>query len=138
MKKMDQATETFERIASLLNAKHGSERGQRQFSIEGSSDSSVVAVTVLLKNAVESFYYPVEGKIDLIDFSGDALEAALFLLDYIALYFEEYFREDEGVYLPIDWTPHTCDEYQFFLRGQILNRKMESMADRLLAGAVLH
>lgn len=135
---MSQSQETFEKIASLLNAKHGAERGQRSFHISGAADNSVVTVTVLLKNNDESYFYPVEAKIDLTEFSGDAQEAALFLLDYIALYFEEYFRDDEGVYLPIDWTAHTCEEYQFFLRGQILNQKMEKMADQLLSGQTLH
>ena len=61
-------------------------------------------------------------------------DAVLFLLDYIDCYFEEFFKEDENVFLPIDWSEYSFDEVPFQLKGQILNLHVEDLADRILSG----
>ena len=62
-----------------------------------------------------------------------ANEAALFLIDYIDTYFEEFLlEEDEELYLPIDWAKHTYEAVEFEVKGQIKNEKLEDMADDLL------
>ena len=87
---------------------------------------------VLLKKEDESFYYPVETQINLAEEGLSQKEAALFLFDYIDYYFDEYFKEDERIYLNIDWKKIQFDSKSFQIKGQILNLKQEKAAENLL------
>ena len=42
---------------------------------------------------------------------------------------------EENLLLPIDWCKHEYDTVEFEMRGQVLNKKLEKMADEILAGA---
>jgi hypothetical protein len=119
-------------VVQLLNRKHANNLKGRRFegSVEG--DTLAVLVRITLRNASGSYYYPVEGRLDYSNQDMSAHDAALFLLDYLPLYFDEFFADDEGVFLPIDWANHECDEVKFQLKGQILNLEAERLADELL------
>lgn len=121
-------------LAQQLNKKFQVWRGERSFLIESFREFGAVLVHVTLRNADESFDYPVEARIDFAAEEMDAQEAALFLIDYIDLYFSEFFEEDEGLFIPIDWSPYEYEAIEFEMRGQIHNRVIERMADEILAG----
>lgn len=120
-------------LAEAMNTKYRLALVKRKFSIKVSHEGRAVYVSVLLSNEDESYYYPVEGRI-LHEEEGLApRKAALFLIDYIDMYFEEFLlEEDESIYIPIDWTDHQYEATDFQIRGQILNRKLEAMADEWL------
>ena len=129
--------EECEELASAMLSKYAAAVGDRQFSIEVSRKDRGVYVSVVLANQDESFYYPVEGRILAEVEEMTPRQAALVLIDYIDMYFEEFLMEEEdGLYLPIDWADHEWDAVNFQLRGQILNRKLERLADELLSGQV--
>ncbi len=132
--KLALAEEEAKKIATTMTKKYEAYLKDRQFYVETNHQDNIVGVKVLLRNTNESFYYPVEGRVDLV---GEELankrEAALFLIDFIDLYFTDYFDEDEALYLPIDWSGFEYDAVNFQLRGQILNLHVERMADALLA-----
>ena len=52
------------------------------------------------------------------------------------IYFDEYFKGEEDVYIPIDWTEYTFENLSFKMRGQVRNLKMESLADEILENPV--
>jgi hypothetical protein len=65
------------------------------------------------------------------------------LIDYIDSYFEEFFRENGEVLLPIDWAPFDWEGVPIQLKGQIFNLEVEKMADEWLEhggpkGQILH
>jgi hypothetical protein len=107
---------------------------QRSFETKVRKDARGIYATVTLRNASGSYFYPVEGRVAHLDHDLSERAAALFVLDYIEAYFAEYFREDGGVFLPIDWADYECDGIPLQLKGQILNLEVEKMADELLAG----
>jgi hypothetical protein len=61
-------------------------------------------------------------------------DAALFLVDYIDAYYEEYLRDGE-TFLPIDWAEYESEGVVFQLKGQVLNLEAEKLADEILAQA---
>ena len=121
-------------LIRIMHNKYGSFIGARSFDIKITScDASAFCVCVSLSNNDLSFYYPVHGKI-MFDTDPDLrLEAAFLLIDFIDIYFGEYFNSDEQVLIPIDWTEHKFEGYTLFVKGQIFNKKIENMTDEFLS-----
>lgn len=125
--------EDCQELAETMVKKYRIAMKDRTFSIRASVQGKGTYVTVLLANADQSYYYPVEGRLMHGAEEMEPTEAALFLIDYIDNYFEEYlYEEDEQIYLPIDWTDHEYEATNFQIRGQIVNKKLENMADEWL------
>ncbi len=124
------------KLVKIMNSRYSSMRGERFFKLETQLGLGSVSVTVTLQNDRESFYYPVEARISLQENDLEAERAALDLIDAIDAYFEEYFKEGERVLLPIDWTEYRFEGSSLQMRGQIIDREKEKMADDWLAGRV--
>lgn len=124
-------------IAKMMEKKYAAFLRGRFFSITAAYVASAkekpesVYVTVLLRNKDETFYYPVEARM-MLDGSLAKKEAALFLLDYIDVYFEEFLMGDEDTFIAIDWSDFEWEERKFQLKGQVLNNALEKEADNLL------
>src|SRR5436190_5743958 len=89
-------------LARLMTRKYATHVRDRTFSIIAKQEFDEVTAVVTLSNPKETFYYPVEALMNFVEQEMKPAEAALFLIDYIDLYFEEFFEEDEGLYIPID------------------------------------
>ena len=101
-------------LAQSMTAKYRIAMNQRAFSVKASEDQDKVEVHVLLKNEDDSFYYPVSARIVVDKDEMSNLEAAMFLIDYIDTYFEEFLLEqEESIYLPIDWAEHQYEGIDF-------------------------
>ena len=125
--------EELKELAEAMEKKYAIAMKGRTFHIKSVLDSTDVLVTVTLKNEDESMFYPVESKMDYKTETMSVKEAAIFLIDYIDTYFEEFLiEEEEDLYLPIDWKEHQYDAVNFSIRGQIRNLKLEKMADHIL------
>jgi len=122
-------------ISGMLEKKYGSWLGQRYFEVSVNMESASVFVTVTLRNADKSFFYPIEGRMLHADQELKASDARDMLLDYIDSYIEEFLTGGEETYLPIDWANYECDGVELQLRGQILNIKLEQLADQLINGS---
>lgn len=121
-------------LALAMARKYALYLGERTFVVACSFDpeTQVVTAETVLKNSQESFYYPVTARIDSAAEELTPPAAALFLVDYIDMYFEEYLTTDEATYIPIDWHDYSYDAVKFQMKGQILNRHAERLADQLL------
>ena len=120
-------------LERIMNIKYASKLNGRLFTITSHHDAASSFVKVTLLKSDESFYYPIEGRIEHKSQNLSAKEASLLLIDYIDSYFDEYLREDENVFVPIDWSEFTYEGVTLSLRGQILDLKSESIADKILA-----
>jgi len=119
-------------LSSLLNRKHAWFLGERKSSIKADQDGDAIFVDVFLKSDDETYYYPVSTRIDLEREELAPKDAALFLIDFVDLYFDDYFDGGESVFLAIDWTDFQYDAVNFQMKGQIINQRLKSMADKLL------
>ena len=120
-------------INDILNKKYNSVLlDGKEFKVSYVYEFNILTVTVLLSNPDQSFYYPVQARVQPQKQDLALIEAFYFLLDYIDLYFEEYLYEDENLFIPIDWTNFEYDAVSFQLKGQILNLKLENEADILI------
>lgn len=118
------------RIAEALHVRHEAylQEGER-FELSGHVAKNEIYVQMLLHNADDSFYYPVECRLDPAEALlkvNDALDLALDFLDY---YFGRYFREERDVFLAIDWTVYDFEDKKIQAKGQIQNLKLEQMAE---------
>jgi hypothetical protein len=96
----------------------------------------VLYMNVLLKNADDSYFYPIETYISVDDNPDIGIaEAKLVLLDFIDSYFEDYLGNNRDTLIPIDWAAFTVKGRKVFARGQVLNKKLEREADLLLESA---
>ena len=50
-------------------------------------------------------------------------------------YIQEFLSGGEETYLTIDWSNYDCDGIELQLRGQILNVKLEELADQMISGS---
>jgi len=126
-------SERNQTIASLLERKYGAWLGRRYFEIDSRIEGPVVNVTILLRDADKSFYYPIEGRINFGDQDLTVESAKDFLLDFMDAYVEEFLSGGEETYLTLDWSTYDCDGIELQMRGQILNLRLESMADELMS-----
>ncbi len=125
-----------QRIEKALYERHSQylEEDER-FEVKGFRSKTEVYTRVTLRNSDDSFYYPVECRIDLLSNSLPGPVAAQeLLLDFQDYYFGRYLREDRDLYLPIDWSEVKFDNYTIQVRGQIFNLQLERMADLILSG----
>ena len=125
------------RIAAIFDEKFAGMVGPRFFEVRLDKANDFCLLSVILKNPDESFYYPVHAKINITEQDIDMGKAFELMLDYVDIYFMEYFRENENVFIPIDWASYTFEGYELFMHGQVFNNKLEKMADALLSGADL-
>ena len=123
-------------LASAMDEKYTIYLDDRTFSIESMPEEEGVLVRTTLKSPDESYVYPVEARMLHTVEGLDSRKAALFLMNYIDGYFEDYLTEMESTYLPIDWCEMEYEGVSFQMRGQISNVKVEKMADELLEAGV--
>jgi len=119
-------------LEALLNKKYAIFLDKRIFSISSSLTDAEIRVCVTLHDDKHSFHYPVEARINPDPEEMTEQQTAVFLIDYIDLYFEQYFEEGEELLLPIAWAKHHYEAVEFELRGQIQNKYLEEQADKLL------
>jgi hypothetical protein len=127
------STEEIADLSRIMNIKYGSQLKQRYFTIATHVDQVVAFATTTLQNSDASFFYPVEARMAHKEQNISPREAQLFLIDYIDQYFTDFFHEDEGVLIPIDWCTYRCEDLDLQIRGQILNQKAQIQADEILA-----
>ena len=125
-----------QQIVEALQERHGAYLKEDEwFEVSGRRSPQEVQITMTLRNRDESLYYPVEGKIDVeANRLTGPIAAQFLLLDFQDNYFYRFLREERDVYLPIDWAEFQSDQYQLYARGQIFNRRLETLADHWLAG----
>jgi hypothetical protein len=106
------------------------------FRLAARVEAPFVVVTLTLANADESLYYPMEARV-LIETPGcdDEAACALLCLDFLDFYVGEYLRGDRDVFLTLDWSGVRFGELEVQARGQVVNLKLERMADEFLAAA---
>lgn len=122
-----------EALAKAMESKYAMALKGRNFKVEAEVKGRGVFVKVILANQDKSYYYPVEARVLYEKEEMQRGEAALFLLDYIDAYFDDYLtQENEEVYLPIDWADFQYEAIDFQMRGQILNLKLEELAEEFL------
>ena len=119
-----------------MNRKYAVYLNGRFFRLELKIDTEAAYATVVLLSKDESFYYPVDARIAHKDQEIDPKTSVLMLLDYIDIYFDEYFREQENAFLPLDWTAYSFEGAELEMKAQVRNRNAENLADQIISGQV--
>ena len=124
---------TISELCKILNIKHAAFLKDRLFVISCTKENEMIEVELILKNSDESFYYPVTACLNGEVYKQSDKELALILLDYLDIYFDSFFKEDENVFVPIDWVEHQFEGVHLRMKGQVLNRYQELKANELLS-----
>ena len=120
-------------LAEAMEKKYNIYLDGRRFSIEAPQIEDGVMVRTKLSSDDLSYVYPVEARMAHKEEDLEPRKALLFLIDFVDAYFEDFLTSMESVYLPIDWADMSYEGIKFQIKGQILNKKAEDMADALLA-----
>ncbi len=125
-----------ERIVKALYERHGQFlKDDETFEVSGYRSKTDAYAKIVLKNEDESFYYPVECRVDLsVNALPGPVAAQELVLDFLDYYFGRYLREERELFVPIDWAEVKFDDYKVQIRGQIFNLQLERLADLLLSG----
>ena len=124
----------LDELSKILNLKYAAQLQDRFFSISCHEEKNMVHIQVLLQNSDESFFYPVEACLNGQKYKQSNKDLALILLDYLDVYFDSFFKEDENLFVPIDWAEHQFEGVLFQMKGQVFNRYQELKANELLQG----
>lgn len=119
-------------LSTAMDRKYSSYLNGRWFEVHAEERDGGVYAKVLLRNENDSFHYPVEARMMHREEDLEKHAAALFLIDFIDLYFEEYLTEDDNLFVSIDWNDHEYDTVKFQMRGQVLNLDLEHAGDAIL------
>ncbi|MBP9708377.1 MAG: hypothetical protein KBD78_12090 [Oligoflexales bacterium] len=122
-------------VANIFESNYFNNLKDRFFSAEMNLIDNMLQVTITLKNQDESFFYPVTARMNINGQEITVENARQLLIEFIDAYFEEFFREGEQVYLPIEWGAFELNGYALQAKGQILNNKLERLADEWLKKA---
>jgi hypothetical protein len=144
--------ETLQHLDRLLAERYGASlKIGETLGLSAWAEGDACYATLLLRNADESLYYPIEvrvavdakagkgagkdsaGEKDPVVASQD--KAGKLLVDVLDHCLGEYLRGDRDVFLTLDWSELSFGDQQVQARGQVVNRKLERMADELLAKA---
>lgn len=121
-------------LVEIMNRKYASYLGDRFFSIDITNSGESLIVVCVLESLDQKFYYPVEAKIVPADQELNSRDAAMLVLDYIDMYFDEFFKSAEETLLYIDPAEYSFEGVSFTMKGQIYNRELEAKANALLGG----
>lgn len=124
--------ETITQLVALLNKKHQPFLRDESFRVEAGADKAQVQLRITLARNDGSVAYPIEVihvREPGVKEPSDAL--ASLMLDYLDVYWFEYLGGDRDVFVPIDWSLHTCEGVDFYLRGFVRNLSLEEQADAL-------
>ena len=129
--------ETTRQAVALLTQRHRRRlKPDEGFRITAHVEPPYVGVTLTLANADESMVYPMEARVPReTEGLDDDTACAELCLDFLDYYVGEYLRGGRDVYLTLDWSAVRFGEYEVQARGQVLNLKLERLADALLAEA---
>ena len=105
---------------------------EKNLEIHTNYDAHFISVQLILQNSDLSFFYPIQARCKW-DHKRDLSrkDSALFLLDRISSYLSEYFI-DSDTFLTIEWSSLSFDSRDYEMRGQVFNKKLESLADDFL------
>ncbi|HOW17379.1 MAG TPA: hypothetical protein PK443_06650 [bacterium] len=118
-----------ERFLSNLNK-------DENISAEAYVSKGALYITFILCNDEQTYYYPFDMVIEEKESKGlTEEEAKLVLLDFAGSYFEEFFKSGRELYMPIDWKEYSLNGLKFYAKAQVLNKKLEKEADRILKEA---
>lgn len=117
----------------LLNKKHSAYLENEVFDVESGFSKEQIQIRVSLKKQDDSAFYPIECIfIKEIDDKIKDSEIAMSILDYLDIYWTDYFTEERNVFIPLDWSKHEFEGIVFYIRGFIRNLKLETEADAFL------
>ncbi|BBH51674.1 hypothetical protein [Fluviispira sanaruensis] len=126
--------EEYLNIKKLLNKKHAAYLENEEFEIEAGVCKEQIQLKVSLRKHDNSVLYPIECVyVRELDDKVDHNEIAINMIDYLDLYWADYFIEDRDIFVPLDWSKHEFEGITFYLRGFIRNINLEEQAESFLA-----
>lgn len=113
--------------------KHSAYLENETFTIVAEQSKEQVQIKIVLQKIDLSVVYPIECVfVKELHQKVDSQKIAMLMLDYLDVYWTEYFAEDREVFLPIDWSKHDFEGLSLYMRGFIRNLNAENQADAFL------
>ncbi len=119
-------------IQSLLNKKHSLYLDDEEFILEVGTSKEQIQIKIVLikKNNIAS--YPIECIYLKETAKEEEQDIVLKMIDYLDIYWANYFSEERNVFVPIDWSKHEFEGICFYMRGFLRNIELENAANEFL------
>jgi hypothetical protein len=122
-----------EKLLDLMCSRHSLYLEDEIFELKSGFNQEQLQIEICLKKNDTSVIYPIEIVCIHQDYPDLKMEEILLsIIDYIDLYWTEYFNSERNIYVPLDWSEYQFEGVTFFLRGFIRNLSLEKQADFFL------
>jgi hypothetical protein len=120
-------------IQDLLVKKYAPFLQNEEFVVESGKNREQLQIRMNLRGKDGGVEYPVESVYPYDEGSErDLDDVVMLMLDYLDSYWHEYLSSGRDTFLTLDWSKHTCEGVDFFVRGFVRHVALEAEADRLL------
>ena len=124
-----------ERIAKLLDTRHGRSLKDETFELSARVEGENPVMQVVLRNRDHTQVYTMEAALIRADWPSFGLSEGLDVcVDFLDWYLGEYFREGRDAFLPLDWKNFRFGDVEIMARGDLRNVLLEDLADAWLRG----
>lgn len=134
-----QDREAGEIVATLQDEFGGLLRPGEQFALEGQMDAERLIVTLELADTEREEVLRVDAGHEVDAFRAESgatlVDARAHAVEFLIGYVHEYLRNERWPRPHHDWKAYTFQGKQVFLRGMVVNEKLEAMADEWLKKA---
>ncbi len=119
-------------IQELLRKKYSPFLFDEEFLIESGRNREQVQVQVNLRKHDGSVEYPIEC-VYLVEPEQERgpEDVSYLMLDYLDVYWNEYLTNGRDTFFTIDWSRHSCEGVDFYVRGFVRNVHLEIEADKI-------
>lgn len=119
-------------IQSLLNKKHSLYLDDEEFILEIGTSKEQIQLKIALNKKNNNVSYPIECIYLKETAKEEEQDIVLKMIDYLDIYWANYFSEERNVFVPIDWSKHEFEGVSFYVRGFLRNIELENAANEFL------
>ncbi len=120
-------------IQGLLAKKYSPFLQDEEFVVESAKNRDQVQIRMNLRRTDGGVEYPLECVHPLEETNErDPEEVVMLMLDYLDIYWHEYLSDGRDTFLTLDWSKHSCEGVDFYVRGFVRHKTLEEEADKLL------
>ena len=123
------------RIAALLDTRHGKSLKDESFDLSARVEGENPVMQIVLRNRDRTVVYTMGAALVRADYPTITLSDGLDIcVDFLDWYLGEYFRDGRDAFLPLDWKKFRFGDLEVMARGDLRNDLLEDLADAWLRG----
>lgn len=125
--------EELEAVEEILYSQFGHKMSGQRFVLAGVAEPGFVRLDLAIERLDGTFRYQMNFYVSLGRNGLSIQDGRDLALDFLGWYLEQYFQQDRGLLLPLDYHPYRFGKYTVFARGDVSNPYLDALADEIIA-----